>query len=156
MTAFVHRHLDLVDRLAPDELPLDALDDLLDRGDLAEWAPIAAAIRRDPSGPLADRVLQLADAHEMYGTSALWRRFVARLRATPGTDTVGLASLRRARGLTQREVARRMGISQSDVSKLERRDDVRVSSLRRYVDALGGHVRVVVDLPGDPPVDLDV
>jgi hypothetical protein len=156
VTAFAHRHLELADDLAPDELPLDALDDLLDRGDLEQWAPIAVAIRRDPFGPLADRVLRLCDAHEMYGTSALWRRFIARLRETFRPDAAELSSLRRARGLSQRDVARHMGIGQSDVSKLERRGDVRVSTLRRYVDALGGSVRIVVDIPGHAPVDVDV
>ena len=46
----------------------------------------------------------------------------------------------RAHGLTQVELARRMRISQSDLSKLERRSDVRLSTLHAYAEALGGKI----------------
>lgn len=48
-----------------------------------------------------------------------------------------------ATGLTQVELAERMGISQSDLSKLERRRDIRLSTLRAYAAALGGDIRAV-------------
>ena len=62
---------------------------------------------------------------------------------------VGLAALRLRRGRTQVEAARRMGISQSDVSKLERRRDLRISTLRDYARAIGGRLRLLVVLPDD-------
>jgi transcriptional regulator with XRE-family HTH domain len=53
-----------------------------------------------------------------------------------------LAVRRRAAGLSQTEVAARMGTSQSAVARLEAgRDDVRVSTLERYAQALGLTVR---------------
>jgi transcriptional regulator with XRE-family HTH domain len=54
-------------------------------------------------------------------------------------DVVGrLASVRRAQGLSQTQIAARMGTSQSAVARLEAgRDDLRLSTLRRYAGALG-------------------
>lgn len=57
-----------------------------------------------------------------------------------------LASLRRARGYSQADVARALKTAQADISKLEHRDDPRLSTLIRYAEALGGvlelHVRI--------------
>lgn len=132
-----HRHLDYPPETAPAGLGAAALDDLLDRGDLDAWAPLAAAIRADPGGPLADEVVRLCEAHPMYGTSLLWTAWIQRLRAPTATGRT-LADLRRDRDLTQEAIAERLGISQSDVSKLERRGDLRLSTLRAYVAATGG------------------
>ncbi len=53
------------------------------------------------------------------------------------------SQLPRSHGLTQVELAERMAISQSDLSKLERRRDTRLSSLRAYAAALGGGISIV-------------
>jgi len=53
-----------------------------------------------------------------------------------------LNELRKARRLTQEELARRLGTRQANVSKLERRSDVRVSTLREVVEAMGGELRI--------------
>jgi hypothetical protein len=67
-----HRHLDYPEDTSVDQLGRAAIDDLLDRGDLADWAPLVSVIARDPYGQLADVVLRLCAAHPMYGTSVLW------------------------------------------------------------------------------------
>lgn len=59
-----------------------------------------------------------------------------------------LRALREAAGLTQEELARRVEMTQSQLSKLERRDDHRISTLRRYVAALGGRLEVVAVVEG--------
>jgi len=51
-----------------------------------------------------------------------------------------LVSLRKSRGLTQTEVARRMGIVQGSVQSIERGDDPRISTIFRYARALGAQV----------------
>lgn len=56
-----------------------------------------------------------------------------------------LAEIRKRLALSQAEVATSMGTTQSGVSRLERQDDHRVSTLREYVAALGGRLRLVVD-----------
>ncbi len=51
-----------------------------------------------------------------------------------------LAELRQARLKTQVEVAQAMDTQQSAVSKLERREDMYLSTLREYIEALGGEL----------------
>jgi len=58
-----------------------------------------------------------------------------------------LQELRKARKITQVEVAKAMSVEQAAVSKLERRDDMYVSTLREYVKALGGELKLVASFP---------
>lgn len=58
-----------------------------------------------------------------------------------------LQELRKARKVTQVEVAKAMSVEQASVSKLERRDDMYVSTLREYVKALGGELKLVASFP---------
>ncbi len=143
----IHRHLEVPDTTPPEAQPLASIVDLLQRGDLDDWKPIAQAIRRNPAGQFAERVLRLLAAYPTYGTSPLWRAWIDRCRSRLEIDSLpvigGLAALRRSHGLTQVELAERMGISQSDLSKLERRRDIRLSTLRAYAEALGGDIRMV-------------
>lgn len=46
-----HRHLDVPAGTPPDQLGAAAIDDLLDRGDLDDWTPLARAVAADPWGP---------------------------------------------------------------------------------------------------------
>ena len=143
----IHRHLEVPDTTPPEAQPLASIVDLLQRGDLDDWKPIAQAIRRNPAGQFAERVLRLLAAYPTHGTSPLWRAWIDRCRSRLEIDSLpvigGLAALRRSHGLTQVELAERMGISQSDLSKLERRRDIRLSTLRAYAEALGGDIRMV-------------
>jgi predicted transcriptional regulator len=59
-----------------------------------------------------------------------------------------LRALREAVGLTQGELAHRVEITQSQLSKMERREDHRVSTLRRYVEALGGSLEICAVVNG--------
>lgn len=144
------RHLDYEPGTPVDRLGRAAIDDLLDRGDLADWTPLAAAILEDPYGTLAETVCELCAAHPMYGTSQLWRSWIDRLRRASAEPSPprNLAELRAVRGLTQVQVASRAGMAQSDVSKLERRGDPRLSTLERYVVATGGRLHLVAVYPG--------
>jgi hypothetical protein len=47
-----------------------------------------------------------------------------------------------------------MDVSQRNAGKLEQGSDPRLSSLQRYVAAMGGSVRIVIDLPNEEPIDL--
>jgi predicted transcriptional regulator len=58
-------------------------------------------------------------------------------------DAMELRELREEAGKTQAEVAEIAEMTQSELSKFERRDDHRLSTLRRYVNALGGELEVV-------------
>jgi hypothetical protein len=150
-----HRHLDLPGETTLSALPLEALDDLLERGDLSDWAPFLREIARDPTGPVSDRILHLVEANPRQGTSPLLRAWIERRRAVLRPIQVGpaLGELRRGLGLTQQVVATRLGMTQPEVSKLERRSDVRVSTLNAYVGALGGELVVTARL-GDGDVSI--
>lgn len=58
-----------------------------------------------------------------------------------------LHELRRARSLTQQDVAEVLDVQQPAVAKLERRADIYVSSLRSYIEAVGGRLRIVAEFP---------
>lgn len=58
-----------------------------------------------------------------------------------------LNDVRRARNITQEELADRLGTRQSNVSKLERRRDVRLSTLRDVIEAMGGELQVIAHFP---------
>jgi len=58
-----------------------------------------------------------------------------------------LQDLRKSRNVTQVEVANAMSVEQAAVSKLERREDMYVSTLREYVKALGGELKLVASFP---------
>ena len=75
-----HRHLTYSAATAVEDLPTAAILDILDRGDLADWQPIAIAVARDPCGEFTERVARLVQAHPMYGTTALWRAWIERVR----------------------------------------------------------------------------
>jgi DNA-binding XRE family transcriptional regulator len=53
-----------------------------------------------------------------------------------------LQELRHARQMSQEELARELGVNQATVSKLERRTDMYISTLRRFVEALGGELEI--------------
>jgi transcriptional regulator with XRE-family HTH domain len=66
-----------------------------------------------------------------------------------------LAELRESRGMTQSAVASAMGLRQPTISELERRDDAYLSTLRGYVEALGGRLRLVAEFDdGDYEVSI--
>lgn len=69
-------------------------------------------------------------------------------------EEMTMRDLRNARELTQKAVAKKLGISQDNVSRLESRSDVLLSTLRDYVHSLGGELSIVAEFPDRPPVLL--
>ena len=65
-----------------------------------------------------------------------------------------LEALRKARDLTQKTLAERLNINQENVSRLERRSDIMLSTLRNHIKAMGGDLSLVVQFPGQEPVQL--
>jgi DNA-binding XRE family transcriptional regulator len=62
--------------------------------------------------------------------------------------------LRRARKLTQVRIAKALGITQDSVSRLEKRSDLLLSTLRGYVEAMGGTLSLIAEFPDRKPVVL--
>jgi transcriptional regulator with XRE-family HTH domain len=65
-----------------------------------------------------------------------------------------LRELRRARKLTQVRIAKVLGITQDSVSRLEKRSDLLLSTLRKTIKAMGGNLSLVAEFPDRAPVVL--
>lgn len=65
-----------------------------------------------------------------------------------------LQELRKSLGISQTTVAEVLELSQGDVSKFERREDTYISTLRRYIEALGGKLELVAKFPNSKPVKI--
>jgi len=65
-----------------------------------------------------------------------------------------LRDLRQAFALTQEHMAEILGVGQESISRLEKRSDLLLSTLRSYVKAMGGELRLVAEFPNRPPVLL--
>jgi DNA-binding XRE family transcriptional regulator len=69
-------------------------------------------------------------------------------------EELTLRDLRQARHLTQERMAELMGVEQENVSRLERRADLLLSTLGSYVAAMGGKLRLVAEFPNRHPVSI--
>ena len=69
-------------------------------------------------------------------------------------EEMTLRDMRKARKLTQVELAEELNIGQDSVSRLEKRRDILLSTLRNVVQAMGGRLRIVAEFPDQPPVIL--
>ena len=74
----------------------------------------------------------------------------ARLQANYMT----MQDLRKARKMTQVRLAERLGKSQVTIAQMEKRTDLLLSTLRSYVEAMGGRLELVVQFPDRNPVVL--
>jgi transcriptional regulator with XRE-family HTH domain len=75
------------------------------------------------------------------------RREQLKREAVAELDRMGFASLRKARQQTQAELAGKLGIDQASVSAIENRSDLLLSTLAKYVRALGGDVEIRAVFP---------
>jgi len=83
------------------------------------------------------------------------RRHVIRKRAEELiAEELTLRELRDARRRSQAEIAKKLGIKQAAVSKLERRADMYLSTLRKLIEAMGGSLEIVARFPDRPPVKI--
>jgi transcriptional regulator with XRE-family HTH domain len=78
----------------------------------------------------------------------------ARKKAKATITRMRLDDIRRARELSQEQLARELGVNQGAVSKVEHRTDLYISTLRRYIEAAGGELRIIAEFPGSEPVEL--
>lgn len=69
---------------------------------------------------------------------------------------IELPEVRASRGVTQAQLAERLGVRQASVSQLEHRDDLYLSTLRGYIEALGGRLEVAAVFDDEEPVRLAI
>ena len=92
---------------------------------------------------------------EMMTTlSAGQRRAVEKRTATLIAEELSLRDLRKAMNLTQTDLAQRLNKGQDEVSRIEQREDLLISTLNGYVQSLGGELEIVARFKDRAPVKL--
>ena len=66
-----------------------------------------------------------------------------------------LKDLRKAAEQTQADMATSLGVGQDTISRLEKRSDMLLSTLRHYVESMGGKLQLVAQFPNRPPVIIE-
>lgn len=96
-----------------------------------------------------------AKALESTRAAITHRELTDNIDARVERKSATLAQVRQAVGLTQTQLAEELGIAQGDVSKIERRDNLRLTTLARFIEATGGQLRIVA-VYDNTEVDLAV
>ena len=86
--------------------------------------------------------------------SPLQRKKVETRAAALMAEEMTLRELRHARKLTQVRMAKKLGITQDSVSRLEQRSDLLLSTLRKAIEAMGGNLSLIAQFPDREPVVL--
>lgn len=69
-------------------------------------------------------------------------------------EELSLQDLRKAMGKTQVEMAKKLGVGQDAISRVEKRTDMLISTLGDHVRGLGGELKLIAEFPGRPSVRL--
>jgi len=116
-------------------------------------------VASDKDGPTRfrsanDRIAQLVDDPLIADDV---REFAGERERVNEIHARGLADIRKASKLTQQQMAQLLGTDQGTVSKIERREDLLLSTLRQYLAATGAvHPKIVVEKDGvEITLDLD-
>lgn len=100
-----------------------------------------------------------AGPHEaLSDVESAMRRIVALVLGrglTRPVHTMPLSELRKTRGLTQTDLAKRLALKQAAISRLETRHDMRLSSLTTAVSAMGGELQLRVRFPDGTTIRLE-
>jgi hypothetical protein len=82
------------------------------------------------------------------------RRQIEQMTAELIAEELNLREMRRLRKLTQARLSKKLKIGQEGVSRIEKRTDLYLSTLRSYVEGVGGKLSLIVEFPDRPPVVL--
>ena len=108
---------------------------------VTEWATAKGAHERHRATVFANPIAKAA-----YDRTT--ERINARARV--------LREIRKARALTQAELGQLLGMDQSEVSRLEQRTDLLLSTLRRFVAATGGELHLIATYPDTEPINIEL
>jgi DNA-binding XRE family transcriptional regulator len=96
---------------------------------------------------------------EVYGSAqGTFNRVVHLVETGESTvppEAVRLAELRQSRGLSQAELAERVGVKQANISRIEGRDDLKVSTLAKLVAAMGATLSIRARFPDGTERELE-
>ncbi len=82
------------------------------------------------------------------------RRKIARRTKSLIAEEMTMRELRKARNITQVKMAKALGVNQEQVSRIEKRTDLHLSTLRRSVEAMGGELILTAKFPDGAPIRL--
>ncbi len=82
------------------------------------------------------------------------RRKIEKRASALIAEEMTLQELRRARAMTQVRLAKNLGVAQKQISEIEKRTDMHISTLRRSIEAMGGKLSLVAEFPDRKPVVL--
>jgi DNA-binding XRE family transcriptional regulator len=100
-----------------------------------------------------DRINQLAQRPDIADGV---NRVRAQMAEADRTYAMGLAALRQAAELTQAELARRLGVTQAAISRIEQPHDLLLSTLNSHLGAIGGQASVIVTFADGHETTLDL
>ena len=100
-----------------------------------------------------DRINQLSERPDLAPGV---KRVREEMEAADRAYAMGLATLRQAAELTQVELARKLGVTQAAVSRMEQPHDMLLSTLNAYLEAVGGHARMIVRFDSGQEVEFDL
>ncbi len=90
----------------------------------------------------------------MQKLSAEKREKVLAMAAELIAEEKSLREIRKAREVSQKTLAEKLDMNQGDLSKFERRTDVYLSTIRRYIEAMGGSLELIATFPDSGPVKI--
>ncbi len=82
------------------------------------------------------------------------RKKIAKRTAQLVAEEMTIRELRLARQITQVELAKTLGVKQEQISRIEKRTDLHISTLRRSIEAMGGELSLVAKFPDRAPIHL--
>jgi DNA-binding XRE family transcriptional regulator len=82
------------------------------------------------------------------------RKKIARRTEALIAEELTMRELRKARNITQVQLAKALGVKQEQISRIEKRTDLHLSTLRRAVEAMGGELILSAKFPDGAPVRL--
>jgi DNA-binding XRE family transcriptional regulator len=69
-------------------------------------------------------------------------------------EEADLKGLRKKLKTTQEKMSSLLKVKQAAISKFERRKDMHIESLKSYIEALGGNLKLIATFPGMPPIEI--
>jgi len=82
------------------------------------------------------------------------RKKIEKRAAVLIAEEMTMRELRKARKITQTAMAKTLGVKQEQVSRIEKRTDMHLSTLRRSIEAMGGELTLIAKFPDGAPVRL--
>ncbi|WP_419854062.1 XRE family transcriptional regulator [Candidatus Poriferisodalis sp.] len=119
-----------------------------------EQVPVDTASVDDVQPDAWERDLSMGPVFERIRSHPEARAHYEAIRGQIEQHQATLAQVRKARTLTQQHIAEQLQMDQSEVSRLEHRSNMLLSTLRSFVRATGGDLHLIATFPDAEPVHL--